>query len=70
LTSWDDKEKQHALQQRAKKRSLDLGDDVVNYLLKHSTRDMNSLFILFEKLDKASMVEKRKLTIPIIKSYL
>ena len=65
-----DKEKQHALQQRAKNRGLDLADDVVTYFLKRSPRDMNSLFALFEKLDKASMVEKRKLTIPFIKNYL
>ena len=70
LSSLSDKEKQHALQQRAKNRGLDLADDVVTYLLKRSSRDMNSLFVLFEKLDKASMIEKRKLTIPFIKDYL
>lgn len=70
LTALNDKNKQLALQKRAKNRGLDLADDVVTYLLKRSPRDMNSLFILFEKLDKASMVEKRKLTIPFIKDYL
>ena len=70
LDALEDKEKQAALQQRAKNRGLELADDVVLYLLKRSPRDMNSLFTLFEKLDKASMVEKRKLTIPFIKDYL
>jgi DnaA family protein len=70
LSGLSDKEKQFALQQRAKNRGLDLADEVVMYLLKRSPRDMNSLFSLFEKLDKASMVEKRKLTIPFIKDYL
>lgn len=70
LLALSDKEKKFALQQRAKNRGLDLADDVVTYLLKRSPRDMNSLFVLFEKLDKASMVEKRKLTIPFIKDYL
>ena len=70
LNSLTDKDKQSALQQRAKNRGLELADEVVTYLLKHSPRDMNSLFALFEKLDKASMVEKRKLTIPFIKDYL
>ena len=70
LNSLTDKDKQSALQQRAKNRGLELADEVVTYLLKHSSRDMNSLFALFEKLDKASMVEKRKLTIPFIKDYL
>ena len=70
LMALTDKEKQQALQQRAKNRGLDLTDEVVLYLLKRSPRDMNSLFTLFEKLDNASMVEKRKLTIPFIKDYL
>ena len=70
LNTLNDKEKIRALQQRAKNRGLVLADDVVTYLLKRSPRDMNSLFALFEKLDKASMVEKRKLTIPFIKNYL
>lgn len=70
LHTLTDKEKQFALQQRAKNRGLELADGVVNYLLKYSPRDMNSLFSLFEKLDKASMVEKRRLTIPFIKDYL
>ena len=70
LSGLSDQEKTKALQQRAKNRGLDLADDVMTYLLKRSPRDMNSLFALFEKLDKASMVEKRKLTIPFIKDYL
>lgn len=70
LNTLSDPDKQLALQKRAKNRGLDLADDVAAYLLKHSTRDMNSLFVLFEKLDKASMVEKRKLTIPFIKDYI
>jgi len=70
LDSLNDSEKQKALQQRAKLRGLELDDEVVTYLLKRSPRDMNSLFQIFEKLDQASMVEKRKLTIPFIKKYL
>ncbi|MDH5395974.1 MAG: DnaA regulatory inactivator Hda [Gammaproteobacteria bacterium] len=70
LTVLSDAEKQLALQQRAKRRGLELDDDVAAYLLKHSPRDMNSLFALFERLDQASMREKRKLTIPFIKNYL
>ncbi len=70
LNPLTDTEKKIALQQRAKNRGLDLADDVVMYLLKHSPRDMNSLYALIKKLDKASMVEKRKLTIPFIKNHL
>ncbi len=70
LEPLSDTEKQRALQLRAQNRGLKLSDEVVSYLLKHSPRDMNSLFALFEKLDKASMVAKRRITIPFIKEHL
>lgn len=70
LLNLNENDSQLALQLRAKNRGLELSDDVVAYLWKRSPRDMNSLFALFEKLDKASMIEKRKLTIPFIKDYL
>lgn len=70
LNTLSDSEKKQAIQERATRRGLSLGDDVVTYLLKRCSRDMNSLFELFDKLDNASMVEKRKLTIPFIKNYL
>ncbi len=70
LQALQDDDKQRALQLRARNRGLELTDEVANYLLKHSPRDMHSLFELFEKLDHASMVEKRKLTIPFIRDYL
>lgn len=59
-----------ALQLRAKARGMELPDDVATYILKRSSREMNSLFSLLEKLDKASLVEQRKLTIPFVKKYL
>jgi DnaA family protein len=66
----DDEGKRAALQQRASQRGLQLPDDVVDYVLKRSVRDMNSLFGLLDKLDEASLVEQRKLTIPFVKQYL
>jgi len=65
-----DEEKIKVLQHRAKLRGLELDDDVVIYILKRIPRDMNSLFTILEKLDQASMIEKRKLTIPFVKNYI
>jgi len=70
LESLDDKALAMALQLRAKARGMELPDDVVAYILKRSTRDMNTLFSLLEKLDRESLVEQRKLTIPFVKNYL
>jgi len=59
-----------ALQLRAKARGIDMPDEVIAYVLKHCEREMNTLFSLLEKLDRESLVEQRKLTIPFVKQYL
>lgn len=40
------------------------------FLLTHYDRDMASLWILLDKLDKASLAAKRKLTVPFLKKIL
>lgn len=70
LMALTDEEKIQAIEKRAKNRGLVLEDGVIAYLLKHHSRHMGNLFAMFEELDRASMVEKRKLTIPFIKNYL
>lgn len=59
-----------ALQHRARVRGLDLSDDTGRYLFNHYSRDLKSLLPLLDRLDKASIAEQRKLTIPFIKSVL
>lgn len=70
LESMDDNALARALQLRASARGLELPDDVVAYILKRRSRDMNSLFSLLELLDRESLVAQRKLTIPFVKKYL
>ena len=70
LESLDDAALAKALQLRARARGMELPDDVVAYILKRSSREMNTLFLLLEKLDRESLVEQRKLTIPFVKNYL
>lgn len=70
LKTLDDEEKKVALQQRAKNRGLELDDNVAEYLIKRSARDMQSLFELLDKLDNASLVAKRKLTVPFVREFL
>lgn len=66
----NDEGKKTALQQRAKNRGLQLPDEVIEFVLRRSLRDTNSLFNLLDRLDIASLVEQRKLTIPFVKRYL
>lgn len=66
----DDDEKISALQHRATQRGLTLSEDVVKFLLNRLSRDMSSLINSLDVLDKASIQEQRKITIPFIKEIL
>jgi len=59
-----------ALQQHAKKRGLELTDEVCEYLLSRYSRDVSNLFDMLETLDKAALVAKRKITIPFVRKIL
>jgi len=65
-----DQEKMQALQLRAKLRGFDLSDEVLHYLLHHYSRSMHDLFFVLEKLDDASLIAKRRLTIPFLKTVI
>jgi DnaA family protein len=59
-----------ALSCRAAARGLELPEDTASFLLKRIPRDPSSVFNLLDRLDEASMVERRRLTIPFVKSVL
>lgn len=65
-----DEEKILALQMRANARGMKLPVEVANYLFTRYSRDMSDLFFLLDTLDKASLAEQRKLTIPFIRDIL
>jgi DnaA family protein len=70
LKQLDDEEKITAIQYRAMQRGLFLSDEVVKFLLNRLSRDMGSLIKSLDVLDKASIQEQRKITIPFIKEVL
>ncbi len=65
-----DEEKLTAIQFRAQQRGLLLSEDVARFLMTRLSREMNSLLAALDKLDKASIREQRKITIPFIKQVL
>ena len=65
-----DDQKLLALQMHAHQRGLQLTSEVGQFLLRHYPRDMSALFTMLNKLDHASLVAKRRLTIPFIKQVL
>lgn len=66
----NDDEKKQALQLRAHTRGFSLSDEVGDYLLHYFSRDMHALFILLDRLDVASLIEQRRLTVPWVKKVL
>lgn len=70
LHELSDKDKLKALQLHAKMRGLQLENNVAEFLFNRLSRDMNSLCVTLDKLDQASLVNQRRLTIPFIKSSL
>lgn len=65
-----DDQKLSALQMRAKRRGLELTQEVGVFLLHHYPREMSNLFSALETLDRESLSAKHRLTIPFIKQVL
>ena len=59
-----------ALKEHASCRGLELPDASAHYLMRHVERNMSALCGSLEKLDVASMVSQRRLTVPFIRDVL
>jgi len=64
----NDDDKQQLLQLRAKRRGLELPDEVAQYIVQRSSRTPKDLIDLLDKLDRAALAAQRRLTIPFVKS--
>ena len=70
VSSLDESDRQAAIQMRAGQLGLELPDEVAKFLLKRVKRSSSNLFAMISMLDKASLVNQRKLTIPFVKQTL
>lgn len=59
-----------AIKQRAKQIGLSLQDDCVRFLVTRGNRDLKTLMQNVETLDKASLRQQRKVTLPFLKQVL
>ncbi|HRE32956.1 MAG TPA: DnaA regulatory inactivator Hda, partial [Candidatus Berkiella sp.] len=66
----DDEQLLAALQLRAKQRGLELPREVGLFLIRRCVRTMPELYEMLASLDQASLVAKRRLTIPFVKEVL
>ena len=70
LSPLSDEAKREALILRASQRGFELETRAVDFIMTHYDRDTPALFALFEELDRASLSEHRKITIPFIKRLI
>lgn len=68
LQPLSDADKLAALRLRARNRGLEMPEEVARYVLEHYPRDMEAIFALLDRLDRASLATQRRLTIPFIRS--
>ncbi|BCE00656.1 DnaA regulatory inactivator Hda [Marinicellulosiphila megalodicopiae] len=59
-----------ALQEKAHRQGLLLSDELANYIVSRAPRDIRSVLNIFEKLDHASLVEQKKLTVMFAKKVM
>lgn len=65
-----DAEKSEAMRARARSRGMELGDEMIDYLLARLPRDMGALAAVVDALDRYSLARKRPLTIALAREAL
>lgn len=70
LQPLDDRDKTRLLQRQAERRGLILPGEVARYILDRHSRDLPSLLALLERLDRASLAERRRLTLPFVRAEM
>ena len=70
LKELEDEEKIDVLLKRSYFMGINLKQEIINYLVKNYNRNMHELLKLIEKIDKESIIQKKRITIPLIKSLI
>lgn len=70
LRPLDDQALTQALCLRARALGMELGEEVATYMMHRCVRDVIVLFDLLERLDRASLAARRRLTIPFVRELI
>jgi DnaA-homolog protein len=70
LSALDDAGRRDALRERAHRRGLAMDVAAYDWLLRRVDRDLASLTLLLDRLDKASLAAKRRITVPFLREVL
>ncbi len=66
----DDTHRARAIEHLAAQRGLEIGADVVGFILRRAPRRMDQLIDAFDRLDRGALAQQRRLTIPLAKDVL
>lgn len=70
MSDLSDAEKSALLHFRALQRGIDLNESCLMFILQRSSRDINGLMAVLQRLDQSSLIQGRKITVPFIKSVM
>lgn len=70
LRPLDDRTRADILVTLAGRKGLHLGDEVIDFLLRHGRRDIPSLVTALDALDRASLERKRPATLPLLRELM
>ncbi|MCU4674689.1 DnaA regulatory inactivator Hda [Catenovulum sp. 2E275] len=70
LKPLSDVQRQAMLQLRSEARGIPMSDDLASYIVLRCQQDNASILKCLERLDKESLTEKRRLTIPFVKNVM
>lgn len=66
----NDDEKASALKNHALERGMKLPDEITDYCLRYLRRDLPSLMAILDALDEWSLIEKKPVTVPMLRKLL
>jgi DnaA family protein len=70
LRPLDEDARRELLRERARARGIELDDGVLDWLFARGRRDLVSLLDLLERIDRASLAAKRRVTVPFLRDLL
>ncbi|MHC1479802.1 DnaA regulatory inactivator Hda [Frateuria aurantia] len=70
LRPLDDEQRRDMLRRQAARRGVELDDGVLDWLFSRFSRDPGDLIELVERIDRASLAARRKVTIPFLRTML
>ncbi|NCT67548.1 MAG: DnaA regulatory inactivator Hda [Rhodanobacteraceae bacterium] len=70
LKPLDEVERRTLLRARARERGIELDDGVLDWMFTRRKRDLATLFDLLDRIDRASLAAKRRVTVPFLRTLL